>query len=110
MPAYRARPQVGLLSRRRDLNQGGSNAERPDSGRCGPQWLRSAPYGVAVRGAMCAHQVRLTTVNTETPIRYYLNQMLKRAGTGDLSPSFPPLKSRVRGCRHAHRDGVSLFG
>jgi integrase len=28
----------------------------------------------------------------------------------DLSPNFPPLKSRVRGCRHAHRDDVSLFG
>ena len=23
----------------------------------------------------------------------------------DLSPNFPPVKSRVRGCRHAHRDG-----
>jgi hypothetical protein len=29
---------------------------------------------------------------------------------GDLPPNFPPLKSRVLGCRHAHRDGVSLFG
>jgi hypothetical protein len=28
----------------------------------------------------------------------------------DLPPNFPPLKSRVLGCRHAHRDGVSLFG
>ena len=28
----------------------------------------------------------------------------------DLSPKFPPLRSRVLGCRHAHRDGVSLFG
>ena len=28
----------------------------------------------------------------------------------DVSPDFPPLKSRVRGCRHAHRVGVSLFG
>ena len=27
-----------------------------------------------------------------------------------LSPKFPPLRSRVLGCRHAHRDGVSLFG
>ena len=29
---------------------------------------------------------------------------------GDVSPKFPPLRSRVLGCRHAHRDGVSLFG
>jgi autotransporter passenger strand-loop-strand repeat protein len=29
---------------------------------------------------------------------------------GDLPPNFPPLKSRVLGCRHAHRDGVSRFG
>jgi Integrase core domain len=28
----------------------------------------------------------------------------------DLSPFFPPLRSRVLGCRHADRDGVSLFG
>ena len=28
----------------------------------------------------------------------------------DLSPNFPPLKSRVLGCRYAHRDGVSRFG
>ena len=28
----------------------------------------------------------------------------------DLSPFFPPLKSRVRGCRHADRDGVFRFG
>jgi hypothetical protein len=27
--------------------------------------------------------------------------------SGDLSPNFPLLISRVRGCRHAHRDGVS---
>jgi hypothetical protein len=28
----------------------------------------------------------------------------------DLSPNFPPVRSRVRGCRQAHPDGVSLFG
>jgi flavin-dependent trigonelline monooxygenase, oxygenase component len=28
----------------------------------------------------------------------------------DLSPFFPPVKNRVLGCRHADRDGVSLFG
>src|SRR5437660_8739099 len=28
----------------------------------------------------------------------------------DLSPKFPPVRSRVLGCRHAHRDGVSRFG
>ncbi len=28
----------------------------------------------------------------------------------DLPPNFPPLKSRVLCCRHAHRDGVSRFG
>jgi hypothetical protein len=28
----------------------------------------------------------------------------------DLSPNFPPVRSRVLGCRHAHRDGVSRFG
>ena len=28
----------------------------------------------------------------------------------DVSPNFPPLKSRVLGCRHALGDGVSLFG
>ena len=28
----------------------------------------------------------------------------------DLSTNFPPFRSRVLGCRHAHRDGVSLFG
>ena len=28
----------------------------------------------------------------------------------DLSPNSPPVKSRVLGCRHGHRDGVSLFG
>jgi hypothetical protein len=25
---------------------------------------------------------------------------------GDLSPNFPPLKSRALGCRHAHRDSA----
>ena len=28
----------------------------------------------------------------------------------DVSPNFPPLRSRALGCRHADRDGVSLFG
>ena len=28
----------------------------------------------------------------------------------DLSPKLPPIKNRALGCRHAHRDGVSLFG
>jgi len=28
----------------------------------------------------------------------------------DLSPKVPPLGSRVPGCCHAHRDGVSRFG
>ena len=35
------------------------------------------------------------------------------AGTNtvaDLIPNFPPVKSRVLGYRHGHRDGVSLFG
>ena len=27
-----------------------------------------------------------------------------------MSLKFPPLRSRVLGCRHAHRDGVSLLG
>jgi hypothetical protein len=29
---------------------------------------------------------------------------------GDLSPNFPPLKSRVRCCRQDHPAGVSQFG
>jgi hypothetical protein len=32
------------------------------------------------------------------------------AVTTDLSPKFRPLRSRVLGCRHAPRDGVSRFG
>jgi hypothetical protein len=43
-----------------------------------------------------------------------LNRQRLQAATNatefDLPPNFPPLKSRVLGCRHAHRDGVSLFG
>jgi hypothetical protein len=27
-----------------------------------------------------------------------------------MSPKFLPIRSRVLGCRHAHRNGVSLFG
>jgi transposase-like protein len=33
----------------------------------------------------------------------------RQRSAGDLSPNVPPLKSRFRCCRHAHRDGVSLF-
>jgi hypothetical protein len=34
----------------------------------------------------------------------------QEAGGNDLSPNFPPVKSRVRGCRQAHPAGVFLFG
>ena len=61
---------------------------------------------------------------TERLIQYHANRAaggaaltvteplgIKRHQAGlDLSPNFPPLKSRVLGCRHTHRDGVSLFG
>jgi transposase len=33
-----------------------------------------------------------------------------KANGADLSPFFPPVRSSVRGCRHADRDGVSRFG
>src|SRR4051812_47837872 len=33
-----------------------------------------------------------------------------RSVAPDLSPKFPPVRSRVLGGRHAHRDGVSWFG
>jgi hypothetical protein len=34
----------------------------------------------------------------------------RRFDAGDLSPKFPPFRSRVRGCRQAHPGGVSRFG
>jgi len=83
MPAYRARPQVGLLSQRRGFDPGGQTRNGQIAGLVDLNGSALSLYGLAVRGAMCARQLRLTTVNTETPIRYYLNQMLKRAGTGN---------------------------
>jgi hypothetical protein len=37
-------------------------------------------------------------------------QRRTRLITADLSPDPPPIRGRVLGCRHDHRDGVSRFG
>lgn len=36
--------------------------------------------------------------------------MREHRAAADLSPFFPPVNGRVRGCRHADRDGVFQFG
>ena len=41
---------------------------------------------------------------------FFTGVKLSTGVAGDLSPFFPPIKNRVLSCRHADRDGVSLFG
>ena len=43
-----------------------------------------------------------------SPTFSHYRQVLR--AVADLSLDFPPVRSRALGCRHAHRDGVSLFG
>jgi hypothetical protein len=40
-----------------------------------------------------------------SPTFSHYRQVLR--AVADLSPDFPPVRSRALGCRHAHRDGVS---
>ena len=62
------------------------------------------------RGAGCRSQLLRCMRASVPPMPGDCHSFSASKMARDVRPFFPPLKSRVRGCRHAHRVGVSLFG
>ena len=64
------------------------------------------------RGSAVAMHERACEAYDEAALEFWCEVLTSLAlgGDADVSSFFPPLRSRVRGCRHAHRAGVSLFG
>ena len=78
-----------------------------DSGRTNPGVPANASITEVACWAHCRRKFFDVWQATKSPVA---KEALDRIAATDLSPKFPPLRSRVLGCRHARRDGVSRSG